>query len=359
MGTPSFSIVIPSYQGVKKLPALLAALDNGIQHLTNSCEVIFVLDASSDGSAQVLKGYSAIHPGTKLSIIENSENLGPSYSRNIGVNSAQNEVILFLDDDCLPSLHWFTRQKEIWSSASNQVAGVGGYVRPHKLETFSERYAQLFNPIQPWALSDSTPSIFKRIRKYYFETNPEISGVSYFAGANMSFSRSRFLSVSGFPSQMRVGEDIAICQRIRDAYGDDALLFDSDLIMDHEYPQKFNEMISKKFRYGRELALQAESGRIAFSINPGPTILISTSLTISALIGVITPFSYLSIFILTFGFVSTLYAAVTTKIKLESKSQYLSSIKYGFAFISIEVANNLGTFLGICEAFSKRLVRRF
>ena len=62
-------------------------------------EIIFVSDAGSDDSAQVIGQIAAGYPHIRLRFITNESRQGASQSRNIGVSQASNEFILFCDDD--------------------------------------------------------------------------------------------------------------------------------------------------------------------------------------------------------------------------------------------------------------------
>ncbi|WP_132251189.1 glycosyltransferase family 2 protein [Methylobacterium segetis] len=62
-------------------------------------EIIFVNDAGDDETTEVVHGISALSPHIALVVIENAERQGASRSRNIGVDRASNDYILFVDDD--------------------------------------------------------------------------------------------------------------------------------------------------------------------------------------------------------------------------------------------------------------------
>lgn len=62
-------------------------------------EIIFVVDAATDGSSEFLSGLSTAHPDKKTVILENRHRLGTPASRMRGVYEATNDLILFCDDD--------------------------------------------------------------------------------------------------------------------------------------------------------------------------------------------------------------------------------------------------------------------
>jgi glycosyltransferase involved in cell wall biosynthesis len=62
-------------------------------------EIVFVDDAGSDDTAQVVGELAAAHPGIATVLVRNERRLGAAGARNVGVSKARNEHILFCDDD--------------------------------------------------------------------------------------------------------------------------------------------------------------------------------------------------------------------------------------------------------------------
>lgn len=102
---PAVTVVIPTFNGARRVPLVLAAL--ATQAVSEgSFEIIVVDNASEDGTrtlidqhpitAQLRKGGISCH------VVEEPR-LGCTYARIRGVNLAQSELICFLDDDNIPS----------------------------------------------------------------------------------------------------------------------------------------------------------------------------------------------------------------------------------------------------------------
>lgn len=89
-----FSVIIPIYNVEKYLTECLESVIN--QSYFNY-EIICVNDASTDDSYDVLLRYAQEYD--KIKVINNSQNRGLSYSRNIGLEHAQGEYIWFVDSD--------------------------------------------------------------------------------------------------------------------------------------------------------------------------------------------------------------------------------------------------------------------
>lgn len=89
-----FSVIIPIYNVEKYLTECLESVIN--QSYANY-EIICVNDASTDHSYDVLLRYAK--ECDKIKVINNSQNRGLSYSRNIGLEHAQGEYVWFVDSD--------------------------------------------------------------------------------------------------------------------------------------------------------------------------------------------------------------------------------------------------------------------
>jgi peptidoglycan/xylan/chitin deacetylase (PgdA/CDA1 family)/glycosyltransferase involved in cell wall biosynthesis len=99
--TPLITIVIPTFNRravlARTLPTVLSQDMPATEY-----EVIVVVDGSTDGSADWLRGLA---PPVSLQVLE-QPNRGPAAARNAGVAVARGVIVLFLDDDivCGPTL---------------------------------------------------------------------------------------------------------------------------------------------------------------------------------------------------------------------------------------------------------------
>lgn len=85
-----FSIIIPSYNRKEYIPDLLKSLE----YQTKMDFEVVIVDDCSEEPVEIKQFYSF-----PINIIRNNQNQGAAQSRNIGVKAAQNEWLLFLDDD--------------------------------------------------------------------------------------------------------------------------------------------------------------------------------------------------------------------------------------------------------------------
>lgn len=94
-------------------------------------EIIFVDDAGSDDTRAKIDSIAARYPEKRLKFLRNSQKLGASQSRNLGVRSASNDLILFCDDDELLERHYAsTCLDKLRTTGASAVSGRRVYMRP-------------------------------------------------------------------------------------------------------------------------------------------------------------------------------------------------------------------------------------
>ncbi|WP_416353468.1 glycosyltransferase family 2 protein [Agrilactobacillus fermenti] len=94
MKEPLVSIIVPVYNVQSYLQQCITSLKN--QDYSNY-EVIIVDDGSTDNSRQILK--NEVTDLSNFVLILESENHGQAYARNIGLDKAKGDYILFVDSD--------------------------------------------------------------------------------------------------------------------------------------------------------------------------------------------------------------------------------------------------------------------
>lgn len=132
------SIIIPAYNAAQTLPACLVALKRQTQPID---EIIVVDDGSQDQTAQVARAYGVL--------LLKQPHHGPAAARNLGIDQACGDIVLFTDADCEPEPTWVAEMTRLF--ADPRVAGVKGIYRTHQKECvarlaqseFEERYDRL------------------------------------------------------------------------------------------------------------------------------------------------------------------------------------------------------------------------
>lgn len=94
---PTVSIILPTYNRLPRLQKVLAGLAAQTYPLANM-EVVIISDGSTDGTNTFLQAYVA--PLRVRPLVQ--ANRGPAAARNLGLQVAQGELVIFLDDDVVP-----------------------------------------------------------------------------------------------------------------------------------------------------------------------------------------------------------------------------------------------------------------
>ena len=95
--SPELSIVIPSFNEEKRLPATLERIANYVRASGRTAEVLVVDDGSTDRTAEVAAGFRT--QIESLRVISNGRNRGKGYSVRRGSLEARGEIVLFTDAD--------------------------------------------------------------------------------------------------------------------------------------------------------------------------------------------------------------------------------------------------------------------
>ena len=93
------SIIIPNYNGQKTLPKLIESIHSSLNINKLSYEILIVDDASTDNSAQLAKNKFPV-----IKIITLKGHSGASKARNMGIEAASGDMLLFIDSDA-----WFNK----------------------------------------------------------------------------------------------------------------------------------------------------------------------------------------------------------------------------------------------------------
>lgn len=95
MANTFFSVIIPSFNSGKSILACLRSLELQIDQ---DFEVILIDDCSTDNSFE-MANEKIIKTFSYYRVLQNKENYGVSHTRNLGINNANGEYLVFLDSD--------------------------------------------------------------------------------------------------------------------------------------------------------------------------------------------------------------------------------------------------------------------
>ena len=188
---PKLSIVVPSFNGAKKIPTLLSALQKQVDQ---SFELIIVIDGSSDNTRQIVE---ATNTGFPIRIIEQT-NQGRAITKNTGAKHATADLIVFYDDDMEPEPESVLKHMAFHAHYEGLLSG-------NQLEFHSKHKTD----IQNYKASLSQ----KWTDKYRVGLNELNSSNLFFTAANCSIKKRDFLMLNGFDEELTDAEDFDLALR--------------------------------------------------------------------------------------------------------------------------------------------------
>jgi GT2 family glycosyltransferase len=242
--TPRLSVVVPTFNRRASLTRLLEAL--GQQTIgPGSFEVVVVDDGSTDGTVEMLRAPSDAHR-LLLRVVEQSHN-GPAAARNRGVQVAQAELILFLDDDVVPRPDLFELHLAEQAAAADDLVAIGPMRPPPDWSRPAwVRWEEELLQVQYQELAEGKYACTPR----------------QFYTANASLPRARFLAAGGFDSGFKRAEDVELAYRLRDAGA--RFLFVPDAEVMHYASRSFAAWSKTPYQYGRyDVVMHRDKGHEA------------------------------------------------------------------------------------------------
>lgn len=88
-----YSVIIPVYNAAR---TLRRCLDSLVDQSFDDYELLLINDGSTDGSDAICREYANVYPCIRYFAKENG---GVSSARNLGLEQAKGEYILFVDSD--------------------------------------------------------------------------------------------------------------------------------------------------------------------------------------------------------------------------------------------------------------------
>jgi glycosyltransferase involved in cell wall biosynthesis len=114
--SPHVSVIIPAHNAEGTIEKCLTALMRQTA-AAGSYEIIVVDDGSTDSTSAQVARFDHVR-------LFRQQNAGPSAARNLGVNKALGEIVLFTDADCEPVEDWIDRMLSPFQD--EEIVGVKG-----------------------------------------------------------------------------------------------------------------------------------------------------------------------------------------------------------------------------------------
>lgn len=181
------SVIIPTYNGAKKLPNLLLALE---RQTIDDFEVIIIADGSTDSTSQLMEAYEGpLH----ITFVQ-QQNRGRSVTRNRGVALAKAPLLIFFDDDMRPLPDCIAQH------IAHHTQFPGSIVTGGLKEEVTEDSKELFR--YKSFLSDKWLAPLKSAASTLLN-NSQI----FVTTANFSVSKHIFTTIGGFDERLTDAED--------------------------------------------------------------------------------------------------------------------------------------------------------
>lgn len=193
MSTLSFSIVVATKGRVQLLEDLIKSVAVARKNYEGDCEFIIV-DDSSESEMQTIREVCEKYE-CKYYYYENVV----SAKRNYGVQQAKNDIILFLDSDCIATENILNEYAKQYSDS--EVAAVAGPLTFVGKDTWF------------WKAIEATPYLT------CFYLPKYVDSLEWGVTANFSVKRTVFNEVGGFDQNFKkpAGEDVDLGLMIREA----------------------------------------------------------------------------------------------------------------------------------------------
>lgn len=184
------SVIVCSKNEAENLQAFLPSIIN--QKYSNF-ELVLINDASSDATLEVLESFKEQHTNIKIVNVKNNEAFwgNKKYALTLGIKTATNEHLLFIDADCKPvSKFWIQTMAQKFSNQKTIILGYGKYKTRKTFVNLLVRFETLLTAIQYFS---------------YAKLGSPYMGV----GRNLAYTKSEFFKTNGFIShiQVRSGDD--------------------------------------------------------------------------------------------------------------------------------------------------------
>jgi GT2 family glycosyltransferase len=202
-GSPTLSVIVPSYNARALTQECVAALAASIRH-RNDIEIIVSDDGSTDGTSEGLEA-------TGVAVVRSETNRGFSAACNAGAAIASGKSLVFYNNDLIPHEGWadelieYVRQVPHVAAVGSKLLFPDGRVQHAGVTVCSDGY-----PRHIYAGFPADHPVVNR-------SGP----VRLVTGACMLVARTWFDRMGGFDEGYRNGyEDTDLCLRIGEAHGE-------------------------------------------------------------------------------------------------------------------------------------------
>jgi GT2 family glycosyltransferase len=240
---PILSVVVATFNRRAGLQRLLASLAE--QTLpAEQFEVVVVDDGSTDGTVEATRVLAVPYARR---VLEQPHSGAPAAGRNLGVANARGDIIVFLDDDVVPTPDLLERHVQAHGSDRDSVV-IGPMLPPGDW------------PRPPWVRWEEEKLLeqYRAMSAGEFECTPR-----QFFTANASLRRGQFLDAGGFDLRFKRAEDVELAYRLRNLGA--RFMFEPRAQIWHYASRSFAAWCRTPYQYGRyDVAMDGNDGQEAW-----------------------------------------------------------------------------------------------
>jgi mycofactocin system glycosyltransferase len=259
---PSVTVIIPARDRRDELVECLESVFFQ-DYPGDRIEVIVIDDGSRDSTASSAAAFPC-----KLLFLGRSR--GQSFCRNLGAREAGGEIIAFLDSDCVADKGWLAQIVPYFQW--ERIGAVGGRVDGYFAQSRLDRYEKTFSSLN--------------MGKHILYGGSDDSLV-YTPTCNLLVRRSVYRETGGIRDDMRLGEDVDFCWRMR-AKGH-VLLYVPFGAVRHKHRNRLFPMLRRRSEYGTSEASLYRLHPAKRKVFPAPPLGVAAFLGLCAAVAFISP----------------------------------------------------------------------
>ena len=225
---PDISVIIPAYNEEDTIGECLMSLED-LDYPSEKLEIILINDGSGDNTKNVMSNYDQkLNP-----VLLETDGVGPSKARNIGLDYAKGEYVAFIDGDCAVDREWLNELLK--GFITEDVAGVGGsQIIPVNATEFEKKVHVFLSSMH-------------FVSEYMKEANG-IEFVQHVASCNAIYKTGVVREVQGFDEKLWPGEDVDLDYKI--THKGYKIAYNPKAIVMHHRPKNLMTFYYMMKRYG-------------------------------------------------------------------------------------------------------------
>lgn len=223
------TVVLPTYNRLFQLKSVLSGFEKQTYPL-DQFEIIVVSDGSTDGTDEYLQN---LQTPLLLKILR-QQNGGAAAARNTGIAHARSDLIMFIDDDVVPSSELINEHMRMHESDGEEIVVIGPMLTPPDYE------------MKPWVAWEQA-MLYKQY--HALQVGEYEPTARQFYTGNTSLKRICLQASGGFDVDFLRAEDVELAYRLSDQGL--KFVFAPDAIGYHYANRSFESWFAIPYDYGK------------------------------------------------------------------------------------------------------------